>query len=200
MGGNIEDDLKFNIQQLNQVEILTNLLRDKVKPRLFNHSSIDGEALFGVIESNKLFIYNITLIDFLENLNLEEVPIIKNALDNILLDRANDSIMKIMEDFKATVNEKFKRDNLPMDITEISAKFEELSYQYITKIAENLDETLRPVQISPLLIDSLKKMQYQISIIQDTNKKLQDEWFDEEYNNMLKNLKIKEVYFQTYNT
>jgi len=200
LGGNIEDDLKFNIQQLNQVEILTNLLRDKVKPRLFNHSSIDGEALFGVIESNKLFIYNITLIDFLENLNLEEVPIIKNALDNILLDRANDSIMKIMEDFKATVNEKFKRDNLPMDITEISAKFEELSYQYITKIAENLDETLRPVQISPLLIDSLKKMQYQISIIQDTNKKLQDEWFDEEYNNMLKNLKIKEVYFQTYNT
>lgn len=147
-----------------------------------------------------MFIYNITLIDFLENLNLEEVPIIKNALDNILLDRANDSIMKIMEDFKATVNEKFKRDNLPMDITEISTKYEELSYQYITKIAENLDETLRPVQISPLLIDSLKKMQYQISIIQDTNKKLQDEWFDEEYNNMLKNLKIKEVYFQTYNT
>lgn len=175
-----DDDMNFNFQQLNQIESINSLVRDRVKPRIFNHSSIDGEALFGVLQN------------FIENLNNEEIPIIKNALDNILLDRANNVIAKLIEDFKLTLNVKFKDESLPMDITEIYTEVETLTSSFITNVTEKLDETLRPKQVTPLLIDCLNKIRYQTSIILELNKKNQDEWFDEEYNILIKNLKIKE--------
>ena len=174
-------DFKFNFLQLNQIEVLTNLIRDRIKPRVFNHSSIDGEALFGVIQN------------FIENLNLDEIPIIKNALDNILLDRANNKITKIFEEYKKIINDRFPEKALPLEISEIYIESEKMSSEFISKLAEKLDDALRPKQIAQLFIDALNKIHYQMSIILETNKKLFDEWFDEEHTNIIKNLNIKEV-------
>ncbi len=49
--GHTTEEINFNFEQLNQIEIITNLVKDGIKPRILNHSTIDGEALFGVIES-----------------------------------------------------------------------------------------------------------------------------------------------------
>lgn len=129
---------------------------------------------------------------------MDEIPVIKNAIDNILLARANEIKEKMFEEFKTQLMEKFNMDNLPMDNSEIYSGVSVESNRFLVNLLEKIEQTLRPTQVAELIVDVLNKVFYQCTVILDVNKKIQDEWYDDEYNNLIKNLKIEEVNFIFY--
>jgi hypothetical protein len=158
------DDISyFNTE--NTKEIMEKIRFDKYYKTIKNNV-IDGDSLFGLLQN---------YIDFLNN---GERPLIKAALDNVLLSKAKNESDYIIDEFKNYFNKKLE---YPMSITDIYKIYFESLKKYTFKFCKKVDKILTPNETAEYLKKLFADMEKELDTSLETNKDYYDEWFNLEY-------------------
>ena len=108
------------------------------------------------------------------------------------MSKAKNYSEKNFEQFKQDLNEKFEN-KFPMDFNEIYKEFFEMQDQILPKFCESVNDTLNAKQLSDYIIKLYNRMRDELENIFDTNRGFYDEWFNMEYDDLLKNLSNMEI-------
>ena len=158
-----EDISYFNTE--NYKELMEKIKSDKNYKTLKNNV-IDGDSLFGLLQN---------YIDFLNN---GERPLIKAALDNVLLSKAKSESDYILDEFKNYFSKKLE---YPMSITDIYKIYFESQKKYTFKFCRKVDKVLTPNETGEYLKKLFTDMEKELDASLETNKDYYDEWFNLEY-------------------
>ena len=95
---NLENEPQSSLRKefLDQVQKMILSIKDNIKPKKINNIEIDGEALFGLLQT------------YIESINNEENPVILSALENVLLSKAKNISENAYDKFKEQINDKLK--------------------------------------------------------------------------------------------
>ena len=145
---------------------LVDKIKSEMKFKTIKQNIMDGYSLFGLLQN---------YIDFINN---GEVPIIKSALENILLSKAKNESELIFEDFK---NKFSKKMDYPMSITDIYKIYLELQLKSTDKFCKKVEKYLTPTQTGEYIQKIFKDMEKELESNLETNKDYYTEWFDMEY-------------------
>ena len=149
----------------NSKELIEKIKSDK-KYKTIKNNVIDGDSLFGLLQN---------YIDFLNN---GERPLIKAALDNVLLSKAKNESEFILDEFKNYFSKKLE---YPMSITEIYKIYFESQKKYTSKFCKKVEKTLTPSETGEYLKKLFTDMEKELDTCLETNKDYYNEWFELEY-------------------
>ena len=145
---------------------LVEKIKNEMKFKTIKQNIIDGYSLFGLLQN---------YIDFINN---GEAPVIKSALENILLSKAKNESEFIFENFK---NKFSKKMEYPMSITDIYKIYLELQLKSTDKFCKKVEKYLTPTQTGEYIQKIFKDMEKELESNLETNKDYYNEWFDMEY-------------------
>ncbi len=145
---------------------LVEKIKSEMKFKTIKQNIMDGYSLFGLLQN---------YIDFINN---GEVPVIKSALENILLSKAKNESELIFEDFKNKFSKKLE---YPMSITDIYKIYLELQLKSTDKFCKKVEKYLTPTQTGEYIQKIFKDMEKELESSLETNKDYYTEWFDMEY-------------------
>ena len=149
----------------NSKELIEKIKSDK-KYKTIKNNVIDGDSLFGLLQN---------YIDFLNN---GERPLIKAALDNVLLSKAKNESEFILDEFKNYFSKKLE---YPMSITEIYKIYFESQKKYTSKFCKKVEKILTPSEAGEYLKKLFTDMEKELDTCLETNKDYYNEWFELEY-------------------
>lgn len=173
----LENETKSTLRPefMNQVDDLIKLVKTTIQSKKINNVFLDGEALFGLLQN------------YIESLNNNENPVILSALENVLLSKAKNISEKSFENFKKIFNEKLEN-KFPMDIAEVYREFFETQDVVLPKFCDAVNDTLSARQLGDYIGKLFSRMRDELEGVMETNKTYYDEWFDQEYDDLKKNL------------
>jgi hypothetical protein len=173
----LENETKSTLRPefMSQVDDLVKLVKSSIQCKKINNVFLDGEALFGLLQN------------YIESLNNNENPVILSALENVLLSKAKNISEKSFENFKKIFNEKLEN-KFPMDMAEIYREFFETQDVVLPKFCDAVNDTLSARQLGDYIGKLFSRMRDELEGVMETNKTYYDEWFDQEYDDLKKNL------------
>ena len=161
-------------------------IKENIKTKKINNFNIDGDSLFGVTQN------------YIDSLNNDEMPVLLQALENILLSKGKKISEQIFSDFKAELYEKLK-DKYPLPYTDIYKQMFELCEKYFPKFCLEVEKTLTVPQGGDYLIKLTQMAQTELENVFDLNKDYYEEWYDVHYKEIedtLKKLDKNEILFE----
>jgi len=138
---NLDNEPQSSLRKefLDQVKKMIISIKDTIKPKKINNIELDGEALFGLLQT------------YVESINNEENPVILSALENVLLSKAKNISENSYDIFKEQINQKLK-DRYPINENQIYNIFFEQQKTLVDNFCKNIKDTLSSEQISSYIL------------------------------------------------
>ena len=154
-----------------QIELIFNYIKSNSSYKKINNIDIDGNDLFGI------------LTNYLDSMENGEIPIINNALENILLSKAKNINENLYEEFVLEFQKKI--DKFPKSFKLIYNTFFELQDKYSELFCNKVkDLFLTSEQTGKYLINLLQRMKEELENVFEKNNEFYNEWFDLEFKEM----------------
>jgi len=178
---NLDNEPQSSLRKefLDQVQRMILNIKDNIKPKKINNIELDGEALFGLLQT------------YVESINNEENPVILSALENVLLAKAKNISELVFEKFKEQINEKLK-DKYPLNENNIYNIFFEQQNTLIDNFCKNVKDTLSSAQISTYLTKLFQQMNSELEQILDNNSTVYEEYLGNMKEQISQNIIIKD--------
>ena len=154
-----------------QIELIFNYIKSNSSYKKINNIDIDGNDLFGI------------LTNYLDSMENGEIPIINNALENILLSKAKNINENLFEEFVLEFQKKI--DKFPKSFKLIYNIFFELQDKYSELFCNKVkDLFLTSEQTGKYLINLFQRMKEELENVFEKNNEFYNEWFDLEFKEM----------------
>ena len=179
-----------------QIDLIFNYIKSNSSYKKINNIDIDGIDLFGI------------LTNYLDSMENGEIPIINNALENILLSKAKNINENLFEEFVLEFQKKI--DKFPKSFKLIYNIFFELQDKYSEIFCNKVkDLFLTSEQTGKYLINLYQRMKEELENVFEKNNEFYNEWFDLEFkemeeilnnenNNKINNLEQIKNFFNLY--
>ena len=155
----------------NQIDLIFNYIKSNSSYKKINNIDIDGIDLFGI------------LTNYLDSMENGEIPIINNALENILLSKAKNINENLFEEFVLEFQKKI--DKFPKSFKLIYNIFFELQDKYSELFCNKVkDLFLTSEQTGKYLINLFQRMKEELENVFEKNNEFYNEWFDLEFKEM----------------
>ena len=155
----------------NQIDLIFNYIKSNSSYKKINNIDIDGIDLFGI------------LTNYLDSMENGEIPIINNALENILLSKAKNINENLFEEFVLEFQKKI--DKFPKSFKLIYNIFFELQDKYSELFCNKVkDLFLTSEQTGKYLINLYQRMKEELENVFEKNNEFYNEWFDLEFKEM----------------
>ena len=155
----------------NQIDLIFNFMKSNSSYKKINNIDIDGIDLFGI------------LTNYLDSMENGEIPIINNALENILLSKAKNINENLFEEFVLEFQKKI--DKFPKSFKLIYNIFFELQDKYSELFCNKVkDLFLTSEQTGKYLINLFQRMKEELENVFEKNNEFYNEWFDLEFKEM----------------
>ena len=155
----------------NQIDLIFNYIKSNSSYKKINNIDIDGIDLFGI------------LTNYLDSMENGEIPIINNALENILLSKAKNINENLFEEFVLEFQKKI--DKFPKSFKLIYNIFFELQDKYSEIFCNKVkDLFLTSEQTGKYLINLYQRMKEELENVFEKNNEFYNEWFDLEFKEM----------------
>ena len=155
----------------NQIDLIFNFIKSNSSYKKINNIDIDGIDLFGI------------LTNYLDSMENGEIPIINNALENILLSKAKNINENLFEEFVLEFQKKI--DKFPKSFKLIYNIFFELQDKYSELFCNKVkDLFLTSEQTGKYLINLFQRMKEELENVFEKNNEFYNEWFDLEFKEM----------------
>ena len=155
----------------NQIDLILNYIKSNSSYKKINNIDIDGIDLFGI------------LTNYLDSMENGEIPIINNALENILLSKAKNINENLFEEFVLEFQKKI--DKFPKSFKLIYNIFFELQDKYSELFCNKVkDLFLTSEQTGKYLINLFQRMKEELENVFEKNNEFYNEWFDLEFKEM----------------
>ena len=154
-------------------------IKDTIKPKKINNIELDGEALFGLLQT------------YVESINNEENPVILSALENVLLSKAKNISENSYDIFKEQINQKLK-DRYPINENQIYNIFFEQQKTLVDNFCKNIKDTLSSEQISSYILKLFGRMTDELDFILENNATIYEDYINNEKENISQNIILKE--------
>ena len=165
---------------LDQVQRMILNIKDNIKPKKINNIELDGEALFGLLQT------------YVECINNEENPVILSALENVLLSKAKNISEDVYDKFKEQINEKLK-DKYPINENQIYNIFFEQQNTLVSNFCKNVKDTLSSEQISSYIIKLFQRMTDELDFILENNASIYEEFLGNTKETIAQNIRVKDL-------
>ena len=178
---NLDNEPQSSLRKefLDQVKKMIISIKDTIKPKKINNIELDGEALFGLLQT------------YVESINNEENPVILSALENVLLSKAKNISENAYDIFKDQINQKLK-DRYPINETQIYNIFFEQQKTLVDNFCKNIKDTLSSEQISSYILKLFGRMTDELDFILENNASIYEEYINNEKENISQNIILKE--------
>ena len=178
---NLDNEPQSSLRKefLDQVQRMILSIKDNIKPKKINNIELDGEALFGLLQT------------YVECINNEENPVILSALENVLLSKAKNISENAYDKFKEQINEKLK-DRYPISENSIYNIFFEQQNTLVENFCKNVKDTLSSEQISSYILKLFGRMTDELDFILENNASIYEEYINNEKENLSQNIILKE--------
>jgi len=163
---------------LSQVEKMIKSIKSSILPKKINNIELDGEALFGLLQT------------YIESINNEENPVILSALENVLLSKAKNISENVYEVFKNNINNQLEG-KYPVNVSDIYNLFFEGQNSLIDNFCKNVNDTLSSEQIGIYVLKLFGRMKDELEIILETNSSCYDDEIDKQKDNISQLIQIK---------
>ena len=184
---NLDNEPQSSLRKefLDQVQRMILNIKDNIKPKKINNIELDGEALFGLLQT------------YVESINNEENPVILSALENVLLSKAKNISELVFDNFKEQINEKLK-DKLPLNENLIYNIFFEQQNTLIDNFCKNVKDTLTSEQVSTYVIKLFQRMTDELDFILENNSSIYEEYLGNIKEQISQNIIIKDFKKNNY--
>ena len=178
---NLDNEPQSSLRKefLDQVKKMIISIKDTIKPKKINNIELDGEALFGLLQT------------YVECINNEENPVILSALENVLLSKAKNISENAYDIFKEQINQKLK-DRFPINENQIYSIFFEQQKTLVDNFCKNIKDTLSSEQISSYILKLFGRMTDELDFILENNASTYEEYISNEKENISQNIILKE--------
>ena len=178
---NLDNEPQSSLRKefLDQVKKMIISIKDTIKPKKINNIELDGEALFGLLQT------------YVECINNEENPVILSALENVLLSKAKNISENAYDIFKEQINQKLK-DRFPINENQIYSIFFEQQKTLVDNFCKNIKDTLSSEQISSYILKLFGRMTDELDFILENNASTYEEYINNEKENISQNIILKE--------
>ena len=163
---------------ISQVEKMIQSIKNTILPKKINNIELDGEALFGLLQT------------YVESINNEENPVILSALENVLLSKAKNISEKVYEVFKDNINCQLEG-KYPVNVSDIYNLFFDGQNSLIDSFCKNINDTLSSEQIGNYILKLFGRMKDELEIILENNISSYDDEIEKQKNNINKLIQIK---------
>jgi len=178
---NLDNEPQSSLRKefLDQVQRMILSIKDNIKPKKINNIELDGEALFGLLQT------------YVECINNEENPVILSALENVLLSKAKNISENAYDKFKEQINEKLK-DRYPISENSIYNIFFEQQNTLVENFCKNVKDTLSSEQISSYILKLFGRMTDELDFILENNASIYEEYINNQKENISQSIRLKE--------
>ena len=178
---NLDNEPQSSLRKefLDQVKKMIISIKDTIKPKKINNIELDGEALFGLLQT------------YVECINNEENPVILSALENVLLSKAKNISENAYDIFKEQINQKLK-DRYPINENQIYNIFFEQQKTLVDNFCKNVKDTLSSEQISTYILKLFGRMTDELDFILENNASIYEEYINNEKESISQNIILKE--------
>ena len=178
---NLDNEPQSSLRKefLDQVKKMIISIKDTIKPKKINNIELDGEALFGLLQT------------YVESINNEENPVILSALENVLLSKAKNISENSYDLFKEQINQKLK-DRYPINENQIYSIFFEQQKTLVDNFCKNIKDTLSSEQISSYILKLFGRMTDELDFILENNASIYEDYINNEKENISQNIILKE--------
>ena len=178
---NLDNEPQSSLRKefLDQVKKMIISIKDTIKPKKINNIELDGEALFGLLQT------------YVESINNEENPVILSALENVLLSKAKNISENAYDIFKEQINQKLK-DRYPINENQIYSIFFEQQKTLVDNFCKNVKDTLSSEQISTYILKLFGRMTDELDFILENNASIYEEYINNEKESISQNIILKE--------
>ena len=178
---NLDNEPQSSLRKefLDQVKKMIISIKDTIKPKKINNIELDGEALFGLLQT------------YVESINNEENPVILSALENVLLSKAKNISENAYDIFKEQINQKLK-DRYPINENQIYSIFFEQQKTLVDNFCKNVKDTLSSEQISSYILKLFGRMTDELDFILENNASIYEEYINNEKESISQNIILKE--------
>ena len=178
---NLDNEPQSSLRKefLDQVKKMIISIKDTIKPKKINNIELDGEALFGLLQT------------YVESINNEENPVILSALENVLLSKAKNISENSYDIFKEQINQKLK-DRYPINENQIYNIFFEQQKTLVDNFCKNIKDTLSSEQISSYILKLFGRMTDELDFILENNATIYEDYINNEKENISQNIILKE--------
>ena len=178
---NLDNEPQSSLRKefLDQVKKMIISIKDTIKPKKINNIELDGEALFGLLQT------------YVECINNEENPVILSALENVLLSKAKNISENAYDIFKEQINQKLK-DRFPINENQIYSIFFEQQKTLVDNFCKNIKDTLSSEQISSYILKLFGRMTDELDFILENNASTYEEYINNEKESISQNIILKE--------
>lgn len=178
---NLDNEPQSSLRKefLDQVKKMIISIKDTIKPKKINNIELDGEALFGLLQT------------YVESINNEENPVILSALENVLLSKAKNISENSYDIFKEQINQKLK-DQYPINENQIYNIFFEQQKTLVDNFCKNIKDTLSSEQISSYILKLFGRMTDELDFILENNATIYEDYINNEKENISQNIILKE--------
>ena len=163
---------------ISQVEKMIQSIKNTILPKKINNIELDGEALFGLLQT------------YVESINNEENPVILSALENVLLSKAKNISEKVYEVFKDNINSQLEG-KYPVNVSDIYNLFFDGQNSLIDSFCKNINDTLSSEQIGNYVLKLFSRMKDELEIILENNIASYDDEIEKQKNNISQLIQIK---------
>ena len=178
---NLDNEPQSSLRKefLDQVKKMIISIKDTIKPKKINNIELDGEALFGLLQT------------YVESINNEENPVILSALENVLISKAKNISENAYDIFKEQINQKLK-DRYPINENQIYNIFFEQQKTLVDNFCKNVKDTLSSEQISSYILKLFGRMTDELDFILENNASIYEEYINNEKESISQNIILKE--------
>ena len=178
---NLDNEPQSSLRKefIEQVQKMILNIKDNIKPKKINNIELDGEALFGLLQS------------YVECINNEENPVILSALENVLLSKAKNISEFAYDKFKEQINEKLK-DKYPINENQIYNIFFDQQITLVDNFCKNVKDTLSSEQISKYIVKLFQRMTDELDFILENNSSIYEEYLANIKEEISQNIVIKD--------
>ena len=179
---NLDNEPQSSLRKefLEQVQKMILNIKDNIKPKKINNIELDGEALFGLLQT------------YVECINNEENPVILSALENVLLSKAKNISESVYDEFKEQINDKLK-DKYPLIENEIYNIFFKQQNTLVENFCKNVKDTLSSEQISNYIIKLFQRMTDELDFILENNSSIYEEYLTNTKETISQNILVKDL-------
>ena len=163
-----------------EVKQMADKIKRTIKPKKINNIELDGEALFGILQS------------FIEAMNNDEIPVILSALDSVLLSRAKAISEDVFEKFKDSISKKLQN-KLPLSESKIYSLFFEQQSSLVSNFCSSIKDTLTSNQISHYITKLFLRMCDELETILESNVSAYEEFLQKEKEQIMEEIKVKPI-------
>lgn len=178
---NLDNEPQSSLRKefLDQVKKMIISIKDTIKPKKINNIELDGEALFGLLQT------------YVESINNEENPVILSALENVLLSKAKNISENAYDIFKEQINQKLK-DRYPINENQIYNIFFEQQKTLVDNFCKNVKDTLSSEQISSYILKLFGRMTDELDFILENNASIYEDYINNEKESISQSIILKE--------